>query len=351
MRFLWPEALWLALLLPLMIAAYVWLLRRRKRLALRVADLSLIKRAMGTGGRWRQHLPPALFLIALAMLLVAAARPTATITLPSMNETVVLAMDVSGSMRAKDVEPDRITAAQVAARAFVADQPPSTRIAVVTFAATASVVQPPTHSRDDVLAAIDRFKLQRGTATGSGVLVALQALFPDMEFDLHSFNPRRTAPREQDRAAPIGEAGRSGKAPPKPVEPGSYASAAIILLSDGARTTGPDPLEAARMAAERGVRVFTVGFGTPSGEIIGAEGWSMRVRLDEGALKGIADITRGQYFYAGSAEDLKKVYEKLNAKLVFEKRDLEVSALFAAGAAVLLMLAGGLSVLWFGRVL
>ncbi len=351
MKFLWPEMLWLGLLLPVLVAAYVWLLRRRKRGALRIADLGLVKQAMGTGGRWRRHLPPALFLLALAALLVAAARPTAIITLPSMNETIVLAMDVSGSMRAKDVEPDRITAAQNAARAFVELQRPSTRIALVTFAGTASLVQPPTQSREDVLAAIDRFKLQRATATGSGLLVALQALFPDLEFELHSFNPRRPAAREQDRSAPIGEAGRGAKPPPKPVEPGSYASAAIILLSDGARTTGPDPLEAARMVAERGVRVYTVGFGTPNGEIIGAEGWSMRVRLDEEALKGIAEITRGEYFYAGTAEDLKKVYETLNAKLVFEKRDMEVSALFAAGAALLLVLSGVLSVLWFGRVL
>ena len=135
------------------------------------------------------------------------------------------------------------------------------------------------------------------------------------------------------------------------VPPGSYVSAAIILLTDGQTTTGPDPLEAARMAAERGVRVFTVGIGTEKGEMIGAEGWSMRVRLDEAALKNIANITQGEYFYAGTATDLRKVYETLNSKLVFEQRQSEITALFSAAAALVALLAAVLSMLWFGRIL
>ena len=133
--------------------------------------------------------------------------------------------------------------------------------------------------------------------------------------------------------------------------PGSYTSAAIILLTDGQTTTGPDPIEAARMAAERGVKVFTVGIGTEKGEMIGAEGWSMRVRLDEAALKQIANVTQGEYFYAGTAQDLKKVYESLSSKLVFEQRQTEVTALFAAAAALFAILAAGLSMLWYGRIM
>jgi Ca-activated chloride channel family protein len=137
----------------------------------------------------------------------------------------------------------------------------------------------------------------------------------------------------------------------KPVPPGSYSQAAIILLTDGQTTTGPDPIDAAKIAAERGIKVFTVGVGTVSGEVIGFEGWSMRVRLDEDALKQIANITRGEYFYAGTASDLKKIYQSLNSKVVLETKDQEVTALFSAGAAVLALCAAFLSVLWFNRIL
>ena len=347
MSFLWPEALWLLVLLPLLVAAYFWLLARRKKFALRFASLGLVKEAIGGGARWRRHLPPLLFLLALALMMLAVARPMATVTLPTQQETIILAMDVSGSMRAKDVEPNRLEASQNAARAFVEQLPPKTRIGVVAFAGTASLVQPPTLSREDVLAAIDRFHLQRGTATGSAILVSLDALFPDQRIDVSGViygDESRHKGRSIDEA---------NKAEPKeftPVPPGSYASAAIILLTDGQRTTGPDPLKAARMAADRGVRVYTVGVGTVEGEVIGFEGWSFRARLDEETLKKVAGMTLGEYFHAGSALDLKKVYETLNSRLVFEKRQTEVTALAAAAAAVLSLLAAGLSMLWFNRI-
>jgi Ca-activated chloride channel homolog len=346
MTFLWPELLWLLLAVPALIGIYILLLRRKKKQVLRYASLGMVRDAMGAGQRLRRHVPPLLFLLALIVLIVAIARPTATITLPSQHETIILAMDVSGSMRAADVEPNRIGAAQAAARAFIADQPASARIGVVSFAATASVVQPPTRNREDLLAAIDRFQLQRGTAVGSGILVSLKTIFPDVEFDLRASNPR-----DDPRAVPLDKAGASAKAAPKTVPPGSYTSAAIILLSDGQTTTGPNPIEAARMAAERGVRVFTVGIGTPNGEILGAEGWSMRVRLDEESLKTIANVTHGEYFYASNAMDLKKVYESLNTRLALETRQTEITALLAAAAAVITLLAAFLSMLWFNRVL
>jgi Ca-activated chloride channel family protein len=340
--------LWLLLLVPLAAAAYLVLLRRKKKAAVRYASLALIRDAMSAGQRFRRHVPPLLFLAALTLMLIAIARPAAVVTLPSQHETVILAIDVSGSMRATDVKPSRIVAAQDAARAFVAEQPKSTRVGVVSFAATASVVQSPTHNREEILAAVDRFQLQRGTAVGSGILVALKMIFPDAEFDLRSSNPRR----EAAKAAALDKARAGDKAAaPKPVDPGSFASAAIIVLTDGQTTTGPDPIESSRMAADRGVRVYTVGIGTPNGEILGSEGWSMRVRLDEASLKQIANITHGEYFYAGTATDLKKIYTGLNSKLFFEQKDMEISALFAAGAAGVALLSALLSLLWFNRIL
>ncbi|HEV8314729.1 MAG TPA: VWA domain-containing protein [Burkholderiaceae bacterium] len=342
MNFLWPTALWLMPLVPLLVLAYVWLLRRRKKNPLSYASLALVKQALGQTSRWKRHLPPALMLLAIGVLLFAAARPTAVIKLPSAQETIILAMDVSGSMRAADVQPSRLVAAQEAAKAFVGELPRHVRIGVVSFAGTAAVVQAPTQSREDVVAAIDRFQLQRGTAIGSGIVLSLATLFPDAGIDLSQITGARLMP------APLGEKQDAPKF--KPVEPGSYNTGAIILLTDGQRTTGPDPLDAAKMAAERGVRVYTVGIGTTQGEIIGFEGWSMRVRLDEETLKNIALLTRAEYFYAGTAADLKKVYEGLSSKLVVEKKETEITALFAAIGALLALIAASLSVWWFGRV-
>ena len=340
-NFIWPELLWLLLVVPLLLAAYLWLLARRKRTALRYANLALVRQAIARGASWRRHLPPALMLAAVAVLLVASARPTALISLPSQQETIVLAMDVSGSMRAADVEPSRLVASQEAAKSFIHALPRGIRVAIVSFAGTAAVVQPPTHNREDALAAIDRFQLQRGTAISSGIILSLATLFPDAGIDLSNITGQRAMPR-----------GPHDKPPPEftPVPPGSYPSAAIVLLTDGARTTGPDSLEAAKMAADRGVRVYTVGIGTKEGETIGFEGWSMRVRLDEDTLKAVAGLTLADYFYAGSAEDLKKVYQGLGSRLAVERKETEVSALVAALAALLVIAAASLSVLWFGRV-
>jgi Ca-activated chloride channel family protein len=347
MSFLWPELLWLLLAVPALIGMYFLLLRRKKGRLRRYASLAMIRDAIGAGQGFRRHLPPLLFLLALVVLLVAIARPTATVTLPSQHDTIILAMDVSGSMRATDVAPSRIVAAQNAARAFVADQPASARIGVVSFAATASVVQPPTRNREDILAAIDRFQLQRGTAIGSGILVALKTIFPEVDIDLRASNARE-AP---GRGGPLDRAGERGESAVKTVPPGSYTAAAIILLSDGQTTTGPNPIEAARLAAEHGVRVYTVGIGTANGQILGSEGWSMRVRLDEEALKTIADITRGGYFYASNASELNTVYQSLNTRLSLETRQTEITALLAAAAALTALLAAFLSMLWFNRIL
>jgi Ca-activated chloride channel family protein len=338
MTFLWPTMLWAMLALPVIVALYVFLITRRKKTHLRYANLGLVKEALGSRSAWRRHIPPVLLFLALATLLFASSRPAALITLPSAQETIVLAMDVSGSMRATDVEPNRLVAAQVAAKSFIAEQPENVRIGIVAFAGTATVAQAPTRNKEDLVAAIDRFQLQRATAIGSAILVSLATIFPDSGIDIATFG---TEQKGQKAAGTT----------PKPVAPGSYSSAVIILLTDGQRTTGPDSVAAARLAAERGVRIYTVGVGTPEGKIVGFEGWSMHVRLDEETLKTIADVTRGEYFYAGNALDLKKVYQGLNAKLVMETKKTEVTALFAAAAAFVVVLSALLSLLWFNRIL
>ena len=343
MTFLWPQYLWLLLAVPLLVLVYVWLLRRKKKLVLRYASLALVKQAVGPATGWRRHVPPALFLLALTLMLLAASRPLAVVTLPSDHATVVLAMDVSLSMRATDVKPNRLTAAQEAAKAFLAELPRNVRVAIVTFAGTAQLVQPATLNREDLVAAIDRFQMQRATAIGSGLILSLATIFPDEGIDLSQITGARAMPASPEE--------KKTRKPFEPVEPGSYGSAAVILLTDGQRTTGPDPMEAAKMAAERGVKVFTVGIGTKAGETIGFEGWSMRVRLDEETLKAISTATRANYFYAGTAEDLKQVYQGLSSRLVVETKETEVSALFAAAGALLVVLAAGLSVWWFGRVM
>ncbi|WP_332775217.1 VWA domain-containing protein [Polaromonas sp.] len=350
MTFFWPQLLWMLLLLPLLVAMYVWLLRRKKKTSLRYASLSIVREAMGPGQSIRRHLPPLLFLLAMATMLLAAARPLAVVTLPSQQETIMLAMDVSGSMRATDVLPNRLVAAQNAAKAFLAELPRTVKVGIVAFAGTASVVQPATVNREDLTAAIDKFQLQRGTAIGNGIVVSLAELFPNAGIDLASMDYGR----ERQRGVAIDQSSKEGQDAKKdfiPVAPGSYTSAAIILLTDGQRTTGVDSLEAAKMAADRGVRIYTVGVGTVDGETIGFEGWSMRVRLDEETLKAIARTTQAEYFYAGTATDLKKVYERLSSRLAVEKKETEISGLLALAAAALALLSAGLSLLWFNRIL
>ncbi len=340
MNFAWPDLLWLQALVPLLVLLYILLLRRARKAALRYASLDMVKRALGSGGRLRRHFPPLLFLLGLATLLLAVARPSAVVTLPQQEQTIILAMDVSGSMRATDVQPNRLIAAQEAARTFVAEQPRDTRIGVVSFAATAALVQPPTPSREDIRAAIDHLQLQYGTAIGSGLVVSLATLYPEAGIEI---------------AAPGGESPVDIRHPeflgPIPGEPGTNPHAAIILLTDGQSTTGPDAIEVARLATDLGVRIFTVGVGTVEGDVISVGGWSARVGLDEASLEQIASMTRGEYFHAATAEDLKAVYRNLNTRMVLKTEETEITALFAAAGTLLLLLGAMLSMLWFNRVL
>lgn len=335
--------------LPLLVGLYLLVLRRKKKVALRYANLALVREAMGAAN-WRRHIPAALLLTALTVMILSIARPQAVLTLPSQRSTVILAIDSSGSMRAGDVSPDRITGALEAARAFVEEQPHDVRIGVVAFAATALLIQAPTFNREDIQKSIQNFNLQRGTNIGGGILVSLKTLFPDANFD-DPDDPR--GGRFGRPSATLGQAAPQSKDAQgfTPVPPGSNTTSVIILLSDGQATTGPDPVEAARKAAERGVRVFTVGLGSPDGAITSFGGFSMRVSLDEDTLRRVADMTRGQYFRANTSADLRTIYKSLNTQLILETKQTEITAIFSAAAVVLTILAGMLSMLWFNRVL
>jgi Ca-activated chloride channel family protein len=331
MEFEWPRMLWLLLLVPILVLAYLWAQRRRKRYALRYASLSLVKEALGRGPGWRRHVPPALFLLGVAVMLFALARPLSVVTLPSQEGTIILAMDVSGSMRAEDMTPTRLDAAKEAARDFVARQEEGVRIGVVSFSDNAFLVQAPTTEKQEVLAAINRLTWQRGTAIGSAMLTSVEAIFEEADSE--------------------GGPGSDLDPTPTPVPRGVYEPAIIILLSDGQSNRGPRPLEVVEQVAARGIRVYTVGVGTERGTILSYRGRSMRVQLDETTLKGIAEATDGDYYYAASESELQSIYQNLSMEMVFREQETEITAIFVAVAVVILLAAGVLSILWFNRVL
>ncbi len=346
MSFLWPHNLWWMLLLPLLPALYLWLLGRGSHPAPMPSTWGAVRAR--TNRQWRRHVGPALILLALALLLLAVARPTASVTLPWAKSTILLAIDISRSMRVTDVEPTRMVAAQEAAKAFLREVPEPIEVGLVTFAGTAQVAQPPTVDRAALVGAIDAIQMQLGTAIGNAIVVCLAELFPDHGIDLEelTFGPRR-------QARPLDEKAGQAKPPPKPVTPvaaGSYESAAIILLSDGRRTTGVDTLDAAKMAADRGVRIHVVGLGTPDGHASMGDGMAVYLQLDEPTLREVARMTGGEYHHAGTAEALRSVYENLGSRLQLSKRDTELTALLALAAAMLLVAGAGVSVWWFGRV-
>jgi Ca-activated chloride channel family protein len=358
--FQWPSMLLLLIVVPLLVALYLRLLSRRSEASRRYAGLVSSPQAESDGasaasglraaGRtWLRHAPAIFMLAGLTVMIIAVARPQAIILLPSRLDAIMLVMDTSGSMRATDIKPNRLAAAQTAARTFIDQQPGQVRVGIVSAAATASVVQSPTENRSDIAKAIDRMQPQPGTALGSGLVMALTTLLPESGIDVEKIitgtSSRRSAwTRDWARQAEIDNF--------KPVPPGSNGSTAVVLLTDGQSNTGPELEEAAKLAAERGVRVYTVGVGTPEGITLSAEGWSMRVRLDEGILKKVATMTHGEYFRAGNAEDLKKIYQRLSARLVMGKgRTIELSAAFIALGALLALAGALVSMLRSNRIL
>jgi Ca-activated chloride channel homolog len=326
---LWPSLLWVFAGLPFLIGAYLWLCR---------------------GQKWSRHGYALLMLCGISLVMFSLARPRAVLLLPGRLDTVMLALDTSGSMRATDVQPSRIEAAQAAVRTFIAEQPSQVKVGIVTVASTAAVAQAPTVNRDELYRAIETLPLQTGSALGSGILVALAQLLPGSGIEVEKILTEADRPPAKDTGKPLGEAGKGSNQ--VKLEPGSNKALAIVLISDGQSNMGPDVLKMAQLAADHGVRVYTVGVGTPEGIVLKAQGLSMRVKLDEVALKKIAELTLADYYRATNASDLKKVYEALATTIRLEKhQSTEVTALFLALGALVLMLAGLLSLQRDGRVL
>ncbi len=329
MTFLAPGALAFLLLVPVLVVGYVWIVRRRTA---NEQELGTMARSATRSGKplgWRRHVPPALFLVGVVVLLVGLARPEATVDLPRREGTVILAFDVSSSMKAKDLKPTRMAAAKQAARAFVADQPSSIRIGVVAFSDAGYVVQAPTRSHDEVLAAIGRLSPRGGTALGRGILTSLGAVAGE--------------PLALDRTA-LENGAR---------QPGIHflGSAAVVLLSDGDNTAALDPLALAPVAAEAGVRIFPIGIGSPNGAVVDVDGFQVATALDADLLRGVAKRSGGTYFSAGDATALRKVYDSIDLQLTIAGRKTEITALFAGAGLLLFLLAAGLSMRWYGRVI
>jgi Ca-activated chloride channel family protein len=248
-------------------------------------------------------------------------------------------------MRVTDVKPTRLKAAQDAAKLFLRDLPKDIEVGLVTFAGSSQVAQRATQDRESLVAAIDAFQMQMGTAIGNAIVICLSELFPDHNLDVGdmTFGPKKHGRSLDDAAKPA----------PKqitPAAPGSYNSAAIILLSDGRRTSGIDTLAAAKMAADRGVRIYVVGLGTVDGDGATPEGTPIYLRLDEPTLREVARMTGGEYHHAGTAERLRSVYETLGSRLQVVTRETELTGLVALVSAIVALTAATLSVLWFGRL-
>jgi Ca-activated chloride channel family protein len=350
---LWPELLVLLAVIPLLVVARIWALRRR-RTGVRFSSLSLVRVAMPRSSRIRRHLPFALFLIGLGSLVLAMARPAAIVPVPDGRSTVVLAMDVSRSMCATDIEPNRLVAAEQAAASFVQRQGSGTRIGVVAFAGFAQIIQPPTNDDEVLLDVISSLATGRRTAIGSAILESIDALAEIDTSIARSVDPNDPPPT-------------SAPAVPK----GAYAPAIIVLLTDGASNAGPDPLVAAQQAVDRGLRVYTIGFGTENpggrpprcgigtepgdngqfdpnfgGGGFGGTGGGFRRAIDEDTLNAIADATGGEYYPAESAEQLNDVFEQLPTDIIVRHEVVEVSVAFTAIAAVLISLAILLGQAW-----
>jgi Ca-activated chloride channel family protein len=342
MDWLWPGFLLLLGLIPLLVGAYIWVLRRRRRSALRYSSLVLVRQALPRRSRLRRHLPFALFLLTLATLVIALSRPVTVVSVPAGQANIILAMDVSRSMCSTDIEPNRLEAAKAAAMSFIQRQVSSTQIGIVAFAGYAESIQSPTSDQEILEDVVMSLITGRRTAIGSAIQRSLSAI---AEID--------------QSVAPL-ETGTSLDIEPTPVPTGAYAPSIIVLLTDGASNQGPSPLEAAQQAADRGVRVYTIGFGTEEGGVMDCGpgfprgGWfgggsgSTRFRrgIDEPTLIQIADMTGGTYYSAESAGELQEVFRSLPTYLITKHETTEVSVGFIAIGALLAALAIVLAAVW-----
>ncbi len=328
MTFAWPWMLLSLAVMPLLLRGYRQLLRRRVDRRETLAALGLVAPPALSSGR-RRHVAPVLFGLALALLITALARPQATVVEARREGTVVLAFDVSNSMAATDLSPTRMEAAKAAARTFVERQPATIKVGVVVFGESGLITQAPTTERAGVLAAIDRLAPQGGTSLGRGIQTSLSAI----------------------TGRPVQLDAEGGGVEAQGQDLGYHGSAAVILLSDGENTAEPDPLEVARVASTAGVRIYPVGLGSAAGTVLEIDGFQVATALDEPLLREIASVTDATYFAAADEQALTSVYSSIDLAWTVEAKQMEVTALFAAAAALLLLLGAGLSFLWFGRVI
>lgn len=328
MTFRSPWMLGLLLVIPAMVAAYASARRRRAQRTAALADQGLVTTAPSRRMRVRRHLPFALFTAALTVLVVGMARPVTSVKTPQREGTVILALDVSNSMKADDIRPTRLEAAKHAARAFVDRQPPAVRIGVVAFGDGAVVVQTPTNVHADVVQSIDRLSSEGGTSLGHALITSLGAI---------AGKPVTIDP----------EALASDSAQ---VDIGYFGSATVVLLSDGEETASPDPVDVAEVASVAGVRVHTIGVGTEAGTVVQVDGFSVATALDSAMLEEVASVTDGSYYQADDAEGLAEISESIDLRFKLVSERTEVTGLFSAAGIVLLLVGALLSVLWFGRV-
>jgi Ca-activated chloride channel homolog len=335
MSFIWPSMLVLLLLVPVFVVVYIRMQRQRQRLAASYGSLGLLPGATRRLPGRQRHVAPALFLLSLATLIFALARPQTVVSLPRVEGTVILAFDVSGSMAADDFKPTRMEAAKTAARDFVERQPNTVQIGVVAFSDGGFAGQVPTNERQAILAAINRLSPQRGTSLGSGILASLNAIAsgkgqgPSLYSNLTPTTPQLT---------------------PTPVPKGTYTSAVIVLLTDGENNAPPNPLEVAQVAVDRGVRIYTVGIGSATGTNLHVNGFTVHTQLNEPLLQQISQLTGGIYYNAETEQDLRAVYDNLSPQLVLKPEKTEVTAIFAGLGILVLLIGGTISLLWFGRL-
>jgi len=336
MTFIWPYMLALLILVPVLVVVYILLQRRRMQTAARYSGLGFLQNPTRSNPGIRRHVPPAIFLTGIAILIFSLARPQAVVTLPKTQGTVILAFDVSGSMGATDLTPTRLDAAKAAAHDFVARQPLGIEIGVVAFSDAGFSVQTPTIDKDAINAAIDRMTPQKGTSLASGINASLVAIAAG--------NGAPTGPLTySDRVA-------TETPTATPVPQGTYTNAVIVLLTDGENNENPDPMTAAQAAVDRGVRIYTVGIGSAAGTNITISGFTLHTQLDEATLQQIAQTTGGTYFNAQSTQELTSIYDSIDVQLVAKPEETEVTSLFA-GASILVLLVGGIfSLSWFSRL-
>lgn len=334
MSFIWIPMLFLLLLIPLLVLWYLRIQQQRRRMIAQYSGTGLMQGALARSPGILRHIPPLLFLLALTILIVALARPQTVVSLPRIQGTVILAFDVSGSMAADDMEPTRMDAAKAAVENFVERQPPTVQIGVVAFSDSGLSVQAPTDDQGAVLGAITRLTPQRGTSLANGILASL-SLIATIGQDATNYYSNLTP-----TPAPS----------PTPVPRGTHTASVIILLTDGENNQQPDPLAAAQVAADRGVRIYTVGIGSAAGTNLHLDGFTVHTQLDEATLQQISLLTDGEYYNAETEEDLLAVYDNLSPELIIKPEALEVTPLFAGAGLLVLLIGGALSMLWFGRV-